>query len=112
MTALTGVFHLMWAGFMVYLLTHVQSFYDNKAEKISVGLHLVKQAEANSNNSIEENVTSQPGILSPLNIIIQANSDTLGGLITVVNSVITNTKHAPSVHFYFIIQHDAVSHLL
>ncbi|KAK4001993.1 Glycosyltransferase 8 domain-containing protein 1 [Daphnia magna] len=111
--AVTGV-SLVWAGFMVYLLTHVQSFA-GYGGRFQVGAKYAQEYLSNISHSAfkEEaktiSTTSQTAKSKLINVVIQAREDNLGGLISAVNSVIVNTKS--TVHFHFIVPDDTIFHL-
>ncbi len=100
---------------MIYLLTHVQDFA-HYGGKFKAGAKYAHQYV--SNISLSDIMKEASSHTTPpshhvnrnlINVIIQAREDNLGGLISVVNSIVTNTKHA--VHFYFVVPEDTISHL-
>ena len=109
---------LAWAIFMVYLLTHIQIFgnpskhlkasYQNEFPNnhSNVDNNAIEVLESNSKNS---HLKVGDEVTDVINIIIQANEDIIGGLISAVNSIIMNTKS--SVHFYFVIPQESTSHI-
>ena len=111
--AVTGI-SVLWGCFMIYLLTHVQDFADYGG-KFKAGAKYAHQYV--SNISLSDLIKDTPHTTAAshhvnrnlINVVIQAREDNLGGLISVVNSVVTNTKQP--VHFYFLVPEDTVSHL-
>lgn len=105
---------MVWAGFMVYLLTHVQSFA-GYGGRFQVGAKYAQEYLSNiSHSAFKEkaktiSTTSQTAKSKLINVVIQAREDNLGGLISAVNSVIVNTKS--TVHFHFIVPDDTIFHL-
>lgn len=97
---------------MIYLLTHVQDFA-SYGGKVKAGAYYAHELVSNiSHSAFNEKVTEEPSqkINTDLvNIIIQANEDNLGGLISAASSVSINTRN--KVHFYFVVPDDTKSHL-
>lgn len=98
---------------MIYLLTHVQNFA-NYGGKFKAGASFAQELMSNISHSafdkVEPSFTASQKINTDIiNIIIEANKQNIGGLITAASSVVTNTKH--KVHFYFLVPKNTLSHL-
>lgn len=79
--------------------------------KIRSGAHWVEQLVSNfsQTNILNAATPTSPSTPELLQVVIEAKKDYLGGLITLINSIISNTKH--EVHFYIIIPSNALQHL-
>lgn len=106
---------LLWAGFMIYLLTHVEKFsnyggslrtgYVQWASQIFSGDHNTTRIEQDTVSSYSNRISEAETI----NIIMQSGEDELGGLVSAINSILLNTKHP--VHFYFVLPEVTIQHL-
>lgn len=107
---------LIWAGFMIYLLAHVQNFADYGG-RFKTGAKYAKELVSNISHStfnkaeiaLTEPTASHHTKSNVINVIIQAREDNLGGLISALNSVVVNTKNP--VSFYLIVPDETTSHL-
>jgi hypothetical protein len=107
---------LIWAGFMMYLLAHVQNFADYGG-RFKTGAKYAQELVSNISHSTFdkaeipkiESTTSHHTKNDRMNVVMQAREDNLGGLISALNSVVVNTKHL--VHFYLIVPDDTTAHL-
>lgn len=113
---------LVWASVMVYLLSHVERFVQ-VGGKLKSGAHWAEELVSNMSRNFkkdQELVTISPSQLllneesaaasNLINIVMQAQEDDLGGLISAVNSVFKHTKN--KVHFYFAVVDQPVQHHL
>ncbi len=108
---------LIWAGFMIYLLAHVQNFADYGG-RFKTGAKYAQELVSNiSSHStfnkaeipLTESTASHHSKSNVINVIIQAKEDNLGGLISALNSIVVNTKNP--VSFYLIVPDETTSHL-
>lgn len=96
---------------MIYLLSHVERFAGYYAGKFNLKAHPSGAGTANESlehepRSLTVQISSPP---LPVNIVIQAEEDNIGGLVTAVNSISSNSKIQS--HFYFVVPNETVLHL-
>ena len=113
---------LVWGTGMIYLLSHVERFA-HVGGKLKNGAQWAEELVSNISRDLkagrevattispsQQLINEESAAASyPINIVMQAQEDDLGGLISAVNSVVVNTKHL--VHFYLIVPDDTTAHL-
>lgn len=104
---------LLWVGFMIYLLAHVERFA-SYGGSLTNGARWAGQLLSGDNNITLSEDDSSPTKSDQesgdyINIVMQANENDLGGLIAAVNSVVSNSKH--KVQFYFVLPETSIKHL-
>lgn len=108
---------------MIYLLSHVERFA-HVGGKLKNGAQWAEELVSNISRDLkagrevattispsQQLINEESAAASyPINIVMQAQEDDLGGLISAVNSVVKHTKN--EVHFHFVVVDESVQHHL
>ena len=105
----------LWAVLVLFLLSNIDRVNQYK-ETLKQGANWASHFlpndliyQENTTSLISTDTVTEDFAIENIRIVIQANENTLGGLIATVNSVVVNTKER--IHFYFILPEECFEHL-